>query len=143
VRERLYRSRRERMLFGVAGGMARYLNLDPAIVRLVWVLLFLAAGSGILLYIVAAIVIPEEPEGGAAGAAPASREPGVPRAPGAPLDARDATSGAVLLGAALIVIGAWFLLQRLIPALDPVVVWPVVLIVLGGALILGAVRRGR
>jgi phage shock protein C len=125
------------MLFGVAGGMARYLNLDPAIVRLVWVLLFLAGGSGILLYIVAAIVIPEEPASGMAGVAAESPMPTGPRAD------RDATNGAVLLGAALIVIGAWFLLQRLIPALDPVVVWPVVLIALGGALVLGAMRRSR
>jgi len=137
VRERLYRSRRDRMLFGVAGGMARYLNLDPAIVRLVWVLLFLAVGSGILLYIVAAIVIPEEPEGATPDVASTSGGPATAH------DRRDATNGAVLLGAALVVIGAWFLLQRLIPALDPVVVWPVVLIVLGGALVLGALRRGR
>lgn len=59
MRERLYRSRDERMLFGVAGGMARYFGLDPAIVRLVWFLLFLAGGAGALLVIVAAIVIPE------------------------------------------------------------------------------------
>jgi len=49
MRERLYRSRADRMLFGVAGGMGRYFNVDPAIVRLVWVLLFLAVGAGILL----------------------------------------------------------------------------------------------
>jgi len=61
VHERLYRSRDDRMLFGVAGGMADWLDIDPAIVRIVWALLIFAAGTGILLYIVAAIVIPEEP----------------------------------------------------------------------------------
>lgn len=49
------------MLFGVAGGMADWLDIDPAIVRIVWALLIFAGGAGLLLYIVAAIVIPEEP----------------------------------------------------------------------------------
>ena len=61
MHERLYRSRDDRMLFGVAGGMADWLDVDPAIVRIVWALLIFAAGAGFLLYIVAAIVIPEEP----------------------------------------------------------------------------------
>src|SRR5689334_12195430 len=61
VRDRLYRSRDDRMLFGVAGGMAEWMDLDPAIVRLVWALLILAGGVGLLLYIIAAIVIPEAP----------------------------------------------------------------------------------
>src|SRR5512143_2295390 len=69
VRERLYRSRTDRMLFGVAGGMAEWLDLDPAVVRLVWALLILAGGIGFLLYIIAAIVVPEEPLE-MAGAAP-------------------------------------------------------------------------
>src|SRR5689334_7140903 len=59
VPRRLYRSRDERMLFGVAGGMARYVDIDPSIVRIIWALLVLAGGAGLLLYIVAAIVIPE------------------------------------------------------------------------------------
>ena len=67
MRERLYRSREDRMLFGVAGGMARYFNLDPSIVRIVWALLVLAGGAGLLLYVVAAIVIPEAPLGAPEG----------------------------------------------------------------------------
>src|SRR6185369_11681187 len=73
MRERLYRSRSDRMLFGVAGGMADWLDMDPSVVRLIWALLILAGGIGLLLYIVAAIVVPEEPLGmpGMAGAAAA------------------------------------------------------------------------
>jgi len=61
VRERLYRSRTDRILFGVAGGFAEWLDQDPALVRIIWALLVLAGGAGFLLYIIAAIVIPEEP----------------------------------------------------------------------------------
>src|SRR5580765_5013712 len=63
VRDRLYRSRTDRMLFGVAGGMADWFDLDPSLVRIVWALLILAGGVGLPLYIIAAIVIPEEPVG--------------------------------------------------------------------------------
>lgn len=58
---RLYRSDRDRILGGVAGGIAEYFDVDPTLVRLVWVLLGLAGGSGILAYIIAWIIIPEEP----------------------------------------------------------------------------------
>ena len=63
MRDRLYRSRTDRMLFGVAGGMADWFDLDPSLVRIVWALLILAGGVGLPLYIIAAIVIPEEPVG--------------------------------------------------------------------------------
>lgn len=60
--KRLYRSRRERMIAGVAGGIAEYFEIDPAIVRLIWVLLALPGGvPGILLYLIAWLVIPPAP----------------------------------------------------------------------------------
>ena len=160
------------MLFGVAGGMARYFDLDPSVVRVVWALLVLAGGAGLLLYIVAAIVIPEEPVGwatmgtagnatdatGATGApgtigGDAATTEGGPAAQGsaprsgppwgyhAGVNRRERGGGAVILGIALVVLGAWFLLRRFIPQIDADIVWPVVLLVLGGLLVLGAMRR--
>ena len=61
---RLYRSRDDRILAGVAGGVAEYFDLDPSLVRIVWALLVFAGGFGLLLYIVMAIVVPEEPWAG-------------------------------------------------------------------------------
>ncbi len=58
--KRLYRSRNERMLAGVCGGIAEYLNLDPTVVRLLWVAFSLFGGAGILLYIIFAIIVPED-----------------------------------------------------------------------------------
>ncbi len=60
MEKRLYKSRNERMVFGVCGGIAEYFNVDPTIVRLALVLLVFS-GFGIVAYIVAAIVMPEEP----------------------------------------------------------------------------------
>jgi phage shock protein C len=59
--KRLYKSRTERMIDGVCGGVAEYFRLDPTLVRLAWVLLTLLGGSGIILYIVAMIVMPANP----------------------------------------------------------------------------------
>ncbi|MEM0360064.1 MAG: PspC domain-containing protein [Candidatus Diapherotrites archaeon] len=59
--KRLYRSGKERVLGGVCGGFAEYFKIDPIIVRLLWVLLALAGGTGILLYIIAWILIPRNP----------------------------------------------------------------------------------
>jgi phage shock protein C len=60
---RLYRSRDERMLAGVAGGLAAHFDLDPTIIRLAWALAVLATGPlAILLYVICALVIPREPE---------------------------------------------------------------------------------
>ncbi len=58
---RLYRARFNRVIGGVCYGMANYFNMDPTIVRLIWVLFTLLGGAGILAYLVCWIVIPEEP----------------------------------------------------------------------------------
>lgn len=49
------------MIAGVCGGIAEYINIDPTLVRLAWVLLFFAGCTGLLAYIVAAIIMPEKP----------------------------------------------------------------------------------
>ena len=59
--KRLYRSGKDKMLGGVCGGIAEYLNVDPTIVRFVWVLFTLAAGSGLLAYLIAWLIIPRNP----------------------------------------------------------------------------------
>ena len=60
--KRLYRSRESRMLCGVCGGIAEYFNIDPTLIRLLFVL-FGLSGSGILAYIIAAIIIPGQSGG--------------------------------------------------------------------------------
>ena len=60
--KRLYKSRDNRMLSGVCGGIAEYFDIDPTLVRLGWALFCALGGSGILVYIIAAVIIPEQPE---------------------------------------------------------------------------------
>lgn len=65
MEKRLYRSKRNRMLFGVCGGLAEYFNVDPTLVRILFIILLLGSvGTAILLYLLLAIVMPEEPENG-------------------------------------------------------------------------------
>src|SRR5713101_8120893 len=59
---RLYKSRHNRIIDGVCGGIAEYFGVDPTIVRILWVLISLLGGSGLVLYIVAMIVMPVNPE---------------------------------------------------------------------------------
>ncbi len=61
MEKRLYRSREDRMLAGVCGGLGEYFDIDPTWIRIGWVLLFFVEGIGLLAYIICAIVIPENP----------------------------------------------------------------------------------
>ena len=60
VEKKLYRSEKNRMIVGVCGGLAEYFDVDPVVVRLLWVVFTFFIGSGILLYILACIIMPNE-----------------------------------------------------------------------------------
>ena len=60
MNKRLYRSAHDRMLAGVCGGIAEYFQIDPTLVRLGWVAFTALGGSGILAYIILAIIVPRE-----------------------------------------------------------------------------------
>lgn len=62
MEKKLYRSRTDKKVCGVCGGLAKYLNMDVSIMRIIALALVLFAGGGLLAYIICALVIPEEPE---------------------------------------------------------------------------------
>lgn len=57
--KKLYRSKKNRVLGGVCGGLGEYLDTDPTLIRLLWVIFTLMGGAGIIAYIIAWIIIPE------------------------------------------------------------------------------------
>ena len=59
---RLYRSRTDRKIAGVCGGLAHYMGVDPVLPRIIWVVFALAAGTGLLAYLICWLIIPLEPE---------------------------------------------------------------------------------
>ncbi len=181
MNRRLYRSSTERVLGGVAGGVADYFDLDPALVRVAWAILILASGGiFLLLYLVMWFVVPEAPSGfaynqwpsapapggepmsstmdpserpaGAEGADPAGTPPGSPPPPppsiaqewaGHRAERRRHRSGGggIVVGSLLILIGAWFLARDWIPWLRTAELWPILLVLLGIVLLVGAMGR--
>ena len=63
MQKKLYRSKSNRMLVGVCGGVAEYFNIDPTVVRVIWAVTSLFAFVGVVAYVVCAFVIPEKPDG--------------------------------------------------------------------------------
>lgn len=136
MNRRLYRCRDNRILAGVAGGVAEYFDLDPSLVRILFFISMFFGGIGLLLYIGMAIIVPLEP----LSAEAAAQEAALPEAH------RHASHGngqwTTPVGLGLILVGSLALIGRFLPALDVEhVVVPVVVIGLGAFLVANAVRR--
>ena len=146
--QRLYRSRGDRLLFGVAGGQAEYLDVDPVLVRIGWVLLILAtAGIAVLAYIVLAVITPKNVQlvteeagtvnGSSAKTADSAVEADQTNGPSKRNTARN------VFGAGLIVVGSILLLQNLgvFGSIRWDIVWPVAVVALGVTVLLPSIRR--
>ena len=59
MKKRLYKSSTDKKVCGVCGGIANYFDVDPTVIRLIWVIFTLAGGSGLIAYIIAAIIMPD------------------------------------------------------------------------------------
>lgn len=163
---RLFRSEGDRKISGVAGGLAEALDIDPTLVRLLWVLVVLVtSGVGLLAYLAMWAIVPlrsevlvstgsepsrADPEPASADSAPdasAGSEPAATR----PAAARRPSNGPVIAGVALIVVGALFLLDNWVSLQfwsyvgDLVSLalrfWPVLLIAAGAMLVFSRLRR--
>ncbi len=144
----LYRSRTNSVLGGVCGGLGNYLKLDPTLVRLVFIVLALIDGIGILIYLVLWLITPLEGQaetGDLPETARANVDEIADRARSVGEDVRRTVATAspqagVVIGAVLIGLGVIFLLQSLNLAwlwwLNFDVLWPLVLIVVGAVLLL-------
>lgn len=148
MNRRLYRSRTDTILGGVAAGVADYINADPALVRIAWaVLIPLTGGLAFIAYIVGWIVIPEAPRRAPVVGATAD-DPAMAAEPPADGSApepepRSATFDmpGTWVGIGLIVLGAWFLLRDRVPDIDWSYLWPLVIVGVGVVILVGAMRR--
>lgn len=116
----LYRSKDDRIVSGVFGGLAVYLNMDPVILRIIAVVLFLAKpGEFIIFYIIASIIIPESGEKTPLKEAVSLKKE------------KSRVDGGFLFGVALVVLGIVFIMQKFFSWFTFDYVWPFVLIGLG------------
>ena len=142
---RLTRSRRERMIGGVAGGMGQYLGVDPTWMRIAWVVIgFATNGAGILVYLLLMFVIPEEDRtdiaAAPAGSADHASPPSGPR--GLNIPPIDSGQGALIVGGILVAVGAWALIGQYVD-LDWRRIWPIGLVVAGLLVIAASIARRR
>lgn len=145
-RHGLYRSRKDRVFGGVAGGIAHSLNTDPAIVRLIFALLVIAAGGGLLLYLILWIAIPEEPfefyqqSSNTESANPVDETKAQESSNPQPYYPPRQNNSALIIGLILIAIGAIFLLDRFLPNIHLHFhdFWPLIVVIAGIALIVSS-----
>lgn len=127
--KRLYRSRNQVILGGVCGGIAEYFDIDVTIVRLIWALIALVGGSGVLLYIIAWIVVPENPyqlknydyNGENANVDKEHERPKI----------SSNRKSSEVFGWILIALGLFLLVRIFMPWFDLRIFWPVLLIAFG------------
>ena len=156
MEKKLYRSKSDRMIAGVCGGLGEYLNVDPVWLRLFFVILLFATGFGFWAYLIMWIIIPEEGrathttgdtvQANVQEIADRARGfgQGVQRGLQGQQTTSDngPTSGTIIVGTAFIVLGAMLLLNRLnlFWWFKWDVMWPLMLVLIGGALIYSRVR---
>lgn len=130
MKKRLYRSTTDKMISGVCGGIGEYFDLDPSLVRLIFVLLsFASSGGGLIAYIVAAIVIPEKPADYSYNA----EEQEVYDDEGNPVDGSPYTQKTKqIIGFVLLGFGGMLLLDNMFAWFDKGVIWAIVIIGVGG-----------
>jgi len=144
MQKKLYRSRKFRVLGGVAGGLAEYFGLDPILMRVIFVLFTLINGIGVLLYIIFWIIIPEEPFEVAYNIdkdTPKDTADENIDSQKTAIEHKRNGSGRVILGVILIIIGLLFLAERFIPAFCFEDIIPLTLVIIGIFLIWNSVSK--
>ncbi|SRR5690606_15975537 len=146
MNKKLYRSVRDKMIGGVAGGLANYFEIDPTIVRVLFVVSLFAGGAGVLAYLILWVVIPEEPyvvtpPNTQTEEAANQAEPVDPvKYYGEKIESQK-QKRSLVGGIILIVIGLFFLADELFPHVDFGDMLSVVLIITGVILLINAVKK--
>jgi phage shock protein C len=145
---RLARSRTDYMIGGVCGGLGKYFHIDPTLVRLIFVLLTLAGGSGVLVYFILWIVMPREDMPNVPNNLDShefNRRANMMGQEMQQIVSQPNTRTVQFIGIALVVMGIVYLIQNLhLPFLfwfNDRLLWPVLIIVAGGLLLARAIKK--
>lgn len=153
--KRLYRSRQNRMLSGVSGGLAEYFEIDPVIVRALFIITTLGWGTGVLAYIILWIIVPQKPiifeekknptDSEKVNYDTASQDEDFydkykNQEDISNFEQRDSNIK-YLFGAILIVIGILLLFNKMIPSFNFEYLWPVALIIFGILILMKTLKK--
>ena len=144
-RRSLYRCRHDRKIAGVAAGVAEYFDLDPSLVRIAWIVSTFFGGFTLVLYVLMAFIVPNEPLTEEELAAEASSAGGSSGAPHRHARSGGSGLGLTFVGLALIVFGALALANTAFVAwgYSASFVWPGFILAIGILLLAAAIRRGQ
>lgn len=145
MEKKLYRLRNDRVLAGVASGLARHFKTDPVLIRVLFIALALAGGGGVLAYIIMWAIVPEEPyQFQSFGDATAGTESTDSNA-AVPNDnsGNDAKQGGIIAGGVLILLGTLFLAEEFLPSFDFSKFWPLILIGIGILLLVNSKNKSK
>lgn len=148
--KRYFRSKTDRVFAGVCGGLAEYFAIDPLLIRLLFVVLALVGGGGVLIYIILWIAAQENPGPYYKSQDPARKEtPQQPspepqpasettqtNPPSVPYTKRHKPQRGLIGGLVLITLGILFLISEFVPSVDFGDLWPILLVVIGVGLLL-------
>lgn len=151
MEKKLYRSKKNEVVAGVCGGIGEYFDVDPTIIRIIFIILTIWGGAGIILYIIGMLVIPYEGQD-----LKQSQERNKERAKEmgkkiemAAHDIKDEVSkksknrdGSVYLGLIIILLGIIFLLRKWFSWFDFEYLWPLFLILIGILILTSSKRKG-
>jgi len=130
--KKIYRSCRNRIIGGVAGGLGEYFDIDPILIRLVFVILAFAGLSGVLIYLIAWLIIPEDPAcNSKKSGADEMREKVKTFTSTIKLKTGQNEGNRIALGAIIILLGIIFLLQNIFGINVCSVLWPLIIIGVG------------
>lgn len=142
----LYRSRTDSWIGGVAGGIAKSLNIDPIIIRILFIVFVVVWGSGVLLYLILWIAIPLEsdnPQNFSNMDEKKQTDQGMnPETDPKPWE-KPKNDGNLIAGLILIALGIIFLIIRFVPRIDFADLWPVILLAVGVALLWQGLRKNQ
>lgn len=143
MEKRLYRITNNKMIGGVCTGLAEYFSIDPVLVRLVFVILTLHHGIGILAYVILWVVVPARVDSLRAESSVGEIEIDGEEQPltATVVTKKDAGRGSFIGGIILIVIGTLFLLDNFIPSFGFDDFWPLLLIAVGAAMLWNTLPR--
>jgi phage shock protein C len=149
--KRLYRSKKNEVIAGVCGGIGEYFDVDPTIIRIIFIILTIWGGVGVILYIIGMLVIPyqgQEAKESRDEAKEKIKEAGK-KVEAVASDIRDELKskkghpdGGIYLGLIIILLGVMFLLRRWFSWFDFEYLWPLFLILIGILIITSGKRKG-